>query len=260
MPELPDLHVFSINLKKKICNKTISSFALHSPKNCNVGTDELNNILIGNEIEDIVRGGKELFFHLKDGKQFSVHLMLHGRFAFCPSDEMQNIKYKVFTLDFEGGESLAVTDFQKICKITFKPRPNKVPDALGTDFTYAYFEKVVRSNPEKNIKALLIDQKIVRGIGNAYVDEILWKANISPESVAGKIPMENLRTLYGAVRTILESAIESIQAIAPDIIAGEERSFLKVHGKTVTEDGEPVICKQIASKKTYYIRKQQLFR
>ena len=259
MPELPDLQVFSINLKKRICNKKISSFDLYIPKNCNVDANELSNIIIGNEIDNIYRSGKELYFQLKDTTQFSVHLMLHGRFEVCSTDETQKIKHKILSFDFDGGESLAITDFQKICKITFNPPQNTVPDALGSDFTYAYFEEIALSNSKKNIKAFLIDQNIVRGIGNAYADEILWKANISPESVVGKIPKENLHSIYKAIGIILKNAIESIQTISPNIIAGEERSFLNVHRKTVTEDGEQVICKKIASKSTYYIEKQQLF-
>ena len=258
MPELPDLQVYSINLKK-ICNKKILSFHLCVPKTCNRNANELNDILIGNEIDDIHRIGKELYFRLKDGSQFSVHLMLYGRFEICSLDEKQKVKYKVLSIDFDTGESLAITDFQKRCKITFNPPQNTIPDALGTDFTYTYFKEAVLSNSKKNIKAFLIDQNIVRGIGNAYADEILWKANISPESVVGKIPKENLHTIYEAIGIILENAIESIQTITPNIIAGEERSFLKVHGKIITDDGESVMCKKIASKSTYYVEKQQLF-
>lgn len=259
MPELPDLQVYSLNLKRKICNKNISSVSLFIPKNCNIDDDNLKTILLGNEITDVYRSGKELFFKLKDENIFSVHLMLHGRFEVCSTEDMEKVKHKILSLTFDDGESFAATDFQKICKITFNPPENMIPDALGKDFTYTYFEETALANSKKNIKAFLIDQNIVRGIGNAYADEILWKANISPESIIGKIPKENLQTVYAAIGMTLENAIDSIQKINPNIIAGEERGFLKVHKKKVTDEGETVICKKIASKSTYFIEKQQLF-
>jgi formamidopyrimidine-DNA glycosylase len=141
------------------------------------------------------------------------------------------------------------------------PKPSKVPDALSDTFTCEYFSGQLKRNAFRNIKEVLIDQKVIRGIGNAYVDEILWQANISPESVAGKIPEEKVKELFQAVPFILNDAIQNIQKISPDIISGEERSFLKVHNpqKKYTDEGDRIIVKTVVSKKTYFTEKQQLF-
>ena len=88
---------------------------------------------------------------------------------------------------------------------------------------------MIRQNSSKIIKEFIIDQNIIKGIGNAYADEILWKAMISPHSTSGKIPEEVVMELNRAIPEILKDAIQKIKEISPEIISGEVRSFLKVH-------------------------------
>ena len=187
MPELPDLHIFSENLKKRILNKNIASVTVYSPNKIDT-PDLLCKKLTGTNIQEIVRDGKELRFLLENNNCFSVHLMLNGRFHVSNWEDTQCIKSKIIALFFEDSQSLVISDFQGLCKITLNPRPSEAPDALSSLFTLRYFSDVIKKNAWKNIKAVLIDQHVVRGIGNAYVDEILYKAEISPESVSGKIP------------------------------------------------------------------------
>jgi formamidopyrimidine-DNA glycosylase len=260
MPELPDLCVFSQNLKKKILNKNIASVAVGNPYKVS-SPDTFCETLTGTSIQDIVRNGKELFFMLANDSSFSVHLMLNGKFSICSRDEAEKINSKIISLFFDVYEAFVTDDFQGLCKVTLNPKAPKVPDALADAFTLEYFLGAAKRNAYKNVKAVLIDQNFVRGIGNAYVDEILWKADISPESTMGKIPDEKLKCLYEAISTILNEAIEMIQKIAPDIISGEERRFLKVHNprKKVTDDGDKIIKKTVATKTTYFTDKQKLY-
>lgn len=262
MPELPDLQVFAKNLKSKITNKKIVSVEVLNKSKLNTDADIVESELLETRIVDIVRKGKELFFQLENNNVFSVHLMLNGKFHICDLSEISNIKYKIISIGFEDEQALVVSDFQELCKVNFNPTITDVPDALGESFTFKYLLDTVKNNGRKNIKAFLINQNIIKGIGNAYADEILWKANISPESVAGKIPEEKLKDLYDAILYILEDAIVNIEKISPDIISGEERSFLKVHNskKRYTDEGEKILIKKIASKTTYYVEKQQLFK
>jgi len=107
----------------------------------------------------------------------------------------------------------------------------------------------------------LIDQSVVKGIGNAYADEILWAARISPHSMTGRIPGNKLIELFNAIGMVLHDAVASIKRISPDIISGEERSFLKVHNKAVkeTDTGYPIIVDRVVSKITYYTKEQVLY-
>lgn len=263
MPELPDLQVFAKNLQNLILNKKIVSAKVFSAKKINVDTNEMESALNGTSIVSIEREGKELFFNLENNNVLSVHLMLNGRFDVCKIYEVSNLKHKILAIDFEDDSALVISDFQMLCKISLNPTvSNSVPDALSESFTVEYLIDAVKKNSRKNIKSFLLNQDIVKGIGNAYADEILWKANISPNSIIGKVPEENLRDLYNAILYVLKEAIVNIEKISPDIISGEERSFLKVHNpnKKKTDDGDEILIDKIASKTTYYIEKQQLFK
>ena len=260
MPELPDLQVFSKNLMKGTAHRKIVSADVFSVSRINVDGETVRTKLLRTEITDIVRDGKELYFQMGNSVVFSVHLMLSGRFQICAPGEVSGIPYKILSIGFDE-EALVLSDFQRMCKVTFNPAAANAPDALGETFTMAYLQNAVRRNQRKNIKAFLIDQSIVRGIGNAYADEILWKADISPKSTAGKIPEDRLAALYTAISDVLEDAIANIERILPDIISGEERSFLRVHnsGKKYTDEGDRILVEKIAAKTTYYTERQQLF-
>ncbi|MDR0443929.1 MAG: hypothetical protein LBH44_11025 [Treponema sp.] len=261
MPELPDLHIFSHNLKKKILNKNITSVTVFDTRKIDT-PNIFSEKLTGTNIRDIVREGKELHFLMANNNSFGVHLMLNGKLSIASKDEAGKINSKILGVCFEDTESLIVSDFQGLCKVTLNPKPSGVPDALSDTFTFEYFSGQIKKKARENIKAFLINQQIVRGIGNAYVDEILWKADISPESAAGKIPEEKLKDLYEAIPFIMNDAIQNIERISPDIISGEERSFLKVHNprKKCTDEGDKIIVKTVATKKTYFTEKQQLFK
>ena len=261
MPELPDLHIYSQNLKKRILNKKIASVTIGNPYKVN-SPDSFCEKLTGTSIEDIVREGKELHFLLANKNSFSVHLMLSGKFSICSQDEAGKIGSRIISLFFEDSQAFVTADYQGLCRVNLNPKIlSTVPDALSKAFTIDYFLGLAKKNAYKNVKAVLIDQKLIRGIGNAYVDEILWKAGISPESVLGKIPGEKLQDLFQAIPFVLNEAIQTIRKIAPDIISGEERGFLKVHNprRQVTEDGDRIIKKTVATKTTYFTEKQELY-
>lgn len=261
MPELPDLQVFSMNLKKQIINKPIVSATVYNGQKMNVTSNAFVNGVVNSEIIDIERIGKELYFHLSNGNVFSVHLMLHGRFKVADTAQNDDAQHKIISINFGDHSSLSVSDYQNLCKVTFNPRKNNIPDALSEQFDYGYFTGAIKRNPGMNVKAFLIDQHILKGIGNAYADEILWKANVSPESIIGKIPDGAVSDLFLAIGDVLKDAIDNIIKIAPNILSGEERSFLKVHNprKLSTDDGDPILVKEIADKRTYYTNKQKLF-
>lgn len=106
----------------------------------------------------------------------------------------------------------------------------------------------------------MLDQKIMRGVGNAYADEILWHARISPFSISSKIPEAKLKNLAQSIKTVLENAEKSILKSNPDIINGEVRDFMDIHNskKKHSPTGAAIIVNE-ASRKTYYTNEQELF-
>ena len=258
MPELPDLEVFKDNVYKKLTSKQLVDIAVYNHNKVTTPQNILTEALKGKELLTINRFGKELLFDFGEGGIIAAHLMLSGKISIVDDINMAaNIKFKIIALNFEN-ESIIFSDMGGLCTIKYNPVYDGVPDAFGDDFTLEYFLDIAGKKARMNIKAFLINQKIVKGIGNAYVDEILWHARISPHSKVGKIPEEIMVRLYNSISTVLKDAIVAIKAIAPDIISGEERSFLQVHNrfKKTTETGFPISVDKIASKKTYFTEEQ----
>jgi len=262
MPELPDLEVFKDNIFNRLTSKRLVGLKVFSMKITTPQTI-LAEALINRELLCVNRTGKELLFDFSDGRVISAHLMLNGKISIVDNENaLDKIRSKVFSLSFEK-ESIVFHDSGNIgTVIRYKPLPSRVPDAFGDDFTLDYFLKTARKKSTVNIKAFLIDQKVVKGIGNAYADEILWHARVSPKSITGEIPEEVMVGLYKAISTVLRGAVASIKAISPDIISGEERSFLKVHTKLkkTTDAGFPIIVETIASKITYFTEEQIIYK
>ncbi len=257
MPELPDLTVFAMNLTSRLKGKEIKAVDFYELKRLNVTTDKLQESICNTAIREINRAGKEIEFVFSNDARLLVHLMLSGGFSIVK--DVQNIKFKIITLTFSDGNSLVINDPKGLVTLTINPIPSKVPDAL--DVSPGYLKEKILEKRRTVIKAFLIDQKIVRGIGNAYADEILWKAKISPKSIVGKLPDKVIDELLSSTRDVLLDAIEQIKKIKPDIISGEVREFLQVHnpGRRTSPTGYPIVKEQIASKTTYFTNEQILY-
>ena len=265
MPELPDLEVFKENIYKRLSSKKLVDVNVYNFQKVTTPQGVFNEELKDRELISINRFGKELLFDFGEGKIVAAHLMLSGTISILNKvngepNAADSIKFKIFSMNFEN-EKVVFSDVGSLCTIKYKPALGDTPDAFGEDFTLEYFLDIARKKARTNIKTFLIDQKVVKGIGNAYVDEILWQARISPHSKVGKIPEEVLVELYHTIGKVFEEAIISIREIAPDIISGEERSFLQVHTKKriQTETGYPIIVERLSSKITYYTEEQVLY-
>ncbi|MGN6639638.1 MAG: DNA-formamidopyrimidine glycosylase family protein, partial [Mucilaginibacter sp.] len=222
-----------------------------------VPVEELQEALHGQEVEKFMRQGKELHLLFKNGQTLGLHLMLHGQLIITQSkDELP--KNQIISLQFDDGTKLTLTDFQKAATPTLNPKESNVPDALDVKETYLC-EKL--SKTKTPVKTVLMDQKIVRGIGNAYADEILWDAKISPFSASNKIPENKVKELTRSIKKVLEDAERQILKAEPDIISGEVRDFLEVHNhrKKQTSTSATIHQKELASRKTYYTDEQELF-
>jgi formamidopyrimidine-DNA glycosylase len=110
-------------------------------------------------------------------------------------------------------------------------------------------------------KAFLMDQAIIRGIGNAYADEILWQARISPTSAVGKIPDHLIDNFSTSIRSVLIEAIAEIKRQSPEIISGEVRDFLRAHNSKRSESptGHRIMKEKKGSQITYFTQEQVLY-
>lgn len=105
------------------------------------------------------------------------------------------------------------------------------PDPFGPDFDLGAFAAILASSSQQ-IKGVLRNQSIIAGIGNAYSDEILHAARLSPFAVANKLDAEAVRTLFDAIHDVLGAAILEASGKAPSQLKDSKRSSMRVHGRT----------------------------
>jgi formamidopyrimidine-DNA glycosylase len=257
MPELPDLQVFSRNLTKAFVGKTLKQIKVPVTKKLNTTLPKLKGALEEQKLTAVTRAGKELHFEFKNGNILALHLMLRGKlYAF---EETNKEKYTIVELHFSDGTGLAMTDFQGQATPTLNPEEREAPDALSLTLT---FLKEQLGKSKAVIKNVLLDQHVIRGIGNAYADEILWDAGISPFSVSNKIPEDKMKDLHQSIKDVLQKAEKSILKTHPGIIAGEVRDFLLIHNskKEKSPTGASIEVKAAGARKTYYTNEQVLYK
>ncbi len=259
MPELPDLEVFSRNLQKSLSGKKLKKIAVINKSKIKSSEKEFRKALETRQLENVYREGKELRFKFSDNKVLGLHLMRNGRIYLF--DNKNDHKYTIIELLFADNTGLALTDFQGMAVASLNPVEKNSPDALSAEINFKFLKDRL-SKTRTTIKNLLLDQKMIRGIGNAYADEILWDALISPLSVSNKIPDEKIKALAKSVKKVLANAIRQIRKEHPDIINGEIKDFLQIHNakKKQSPRGGIIRHQTIGGRKTYYTDEQEVFR
>jgi len=259
MPELPDLTVFAESLGKLVLNKEIAGVGYRRKPQQNPEPELLVSTLTGRRFTEVRRVGKELLFQLDNGERLLVHLMLNGGFSYLSGKE--RVPFTIMSVDFQDGTSLVLSDPKAWAKIAINPDlSGRAVDGLGV--TPEFLRETFGKKPKTVLKTFLLDQQLIGGIGNAYADEILWEARISPKSVVGKLPEGAVEKLAAAIPAVLTRAVDYLRKHHSGMISGEIRDFLAVHNPKAkaSPTGAPIIVEQVASKKTYYTEEQVLYR
>lgn len=258
MPELPDLQVFSKNLTKKLKGKKLEEVKVVNGRRLKTPVAQLKKSLENQTLTQVERVGKEIHLEFKNGNVLGLHMMLKGRLHFVEGKNEH--RHTIIELIFSDKTGLVLADWQGKAVPTLNPEPWDAPDALSKDVNYSFLKNLL-SKKRTSIKNLLLDQHQIRGIGNAYADEILWDAGLSPFSESNKIPDEKVKILAKSIKNVLKDAEKQILKDHPDIISGEVRDFLKIHNakKIESPTGAAILQKMINSRKTYYTEEQELF-
>lgn len=257
MPELPDLQVFSANLDKMLKGKKVKKVNIPVTKKLKSPAAKIKKALQGSTLQKIYREGKELRFAFDNETIVGMHLMLHGNLNLF--DKKNEEKHAIFEMLFDDNTGLALSDWQKMANVSLNPEEKEAPDALSKEMNFNFLKQAL--DKKGNVKTILMDQHVIRGIGNAYADEILWDARISPFSTGNKIPGEKIKTLTKSIKKILKEAEKKIKKAHPGLITGEIRDFLVIHNakKEKSPTGAPIQSGEINKRKTYYTDEQELF-
>jgi len=238
--------------------KKLSKIKVIGGKKITDSPKELSKNLEGSKLKDIYRSGKELRFQFSNNAILGMHLMLTG--DIFPFKKKNEKKSTIVELYFSDGDGLALIDRMKNAFVKLNPEEKKGIDALDPKLNYAYLKKAL--NRKAAIKNVLLDQNIIRGIGNGYSDEILWETRISPFSIAQAIPDAKIKELARTIKRILKSVSDKIYKKYPGLIQGEIRDFMKIHTKKKTESptGATIRTENRGMLKTFYTDEQVLYK
>lgn len=235
MPELPDLEIIKEFLNEKIKNKSIILVEVLNPIIIRLPSKtEFIRRLQGNKIENIDRFGKFILFGLKSKAILVLNLMLMGKLQYLEMKEKIG-KSVLIRIVFEDNSELRYIDSKKMGKIYLTNDLNLIPtySEQGPDIleiSLEEFQQIIKKF-RGQIKNILINHKFVRGIGNAYADEILFDAGIYPFRKRTSLSEEEIKNLYNSSNKVLLEAIKVLKERMKNKIEKKIRDFLKVHNK-----------------------------
>ena len=259
MPELPEVETIVNDLKSKIINKKIIKIDIRLQKIIKNKSSVFRNALLNKSFSQIIRRGKYMFFQINNSEKYlMIHLRMTGQLIYQKDDKIiaggHSDKKSILNLpnkqthliiNFQNKSQLFYNDQRQfgVVKIIDKQEFDIINkrqgiEPLNQEFTFKQFEKIIQ-NRKKNIKAFLLDQGFVTGIGNIYADEILFDTGINPHRNTRDLNREEKRKIYLAIKKILKKAIKYRGTTFNDYrdAQGNQGNFfrmLKVYGR----DGE----------------------
>jgi formamidopyrimidine-DNA glycosylase len=258
MPEIPDIEVFTRNLNKIFAGKKLLKIKIVNGQKLKDNAGAYTKALNGKTLKKIYRSGKEMRFEFSGGTLLGLHLMLTGDiFTFDKTNDHHSAIAEFY---FEDGTGMVLTDRMRNANIKLDPVDKLGVDALSPQLNFKYLKEAFKR--KTTIKKLMTDQDVIRGIGNSYSDEILWRAGISPYSIAAAIPDDKIRMLVPIIKNTLKKETEQIYKKYKDKINVEVKEFLQIHTKVKTKSptGFPIIIDQKGMMKTYYTKEQILYK
>jgi formamidopyrimidine-DNA glycosylase len=242
VPELPEVEALAAYLRDRAVGRRVERLEVAAISALKT-YDPPPSAVAGKEIIGAGRQGKYLDVAFDGGLHLLVHLSragwLHYREAFPSTTPLKPGKGPIalrVRLDDGSGFDLTEAGTQKRLAAHLVTDPALVdrvaslgPDALAAD--QATFAERIRGQ-RGQVKGVLTDQKVLAGIGNAYSDEILHAARMSPFAITNRLSDEQLATLYEAVQTVLNDAVGRSVGQKAAELKGEKRSGMKVHART----------------------------
>lgn len=287
MPELPEVETVRQDLRAHLLNKKIKKVTVLNPKTISSNPESLATTLTGTFFIDILRRGKLLIFKLKkEDLYLLVHLKMTGQLIYLFNNEVSAGGHSLSSHSYEkavGGDLpnkhtrviITFADqsrlfFNDLRKFGYMKIVNQVeldafilknygPEPLSDDFVLSDFlAKLKRS--ARNIKSVLLDQKIVAGLGNIYVDEVLFAAGVRPMRSANSLTKDEVTKIYKEIKKILALAITYRGTTFSNYVdsKGKRGNFstrLKVYGRAkekCLKCSSAIIKIKIAGRGTHY--------
>jgi formamidopyrimidine-DNA glycosylase len=270
MPELPEVETIRSQLAERLPGSTFREVEVLDEKTVSPETPKAFAMALrGQTVIGVERHGKYLEFLLSSGEALALHLRMTGRLHWRQGPIDDGTRFLKIAMEFEDGSSLAFGDMRRFGRAWMLPPDFELRRAywgrkvgvepLDRAFTAAVLGELLdgRRGP---IKPLLLNQSVIAGLGNMYVDEALFQAGIHPLRTAGEIDERSTRALHRAIRDRLRVAIAqggaSIDSYRDSLgQRGSMQELLKVHlheGEACPRCGTVIVKTRVANRGTYW--------
>jgi formamidopyrimidine-DNA glycosylase len=287
MPELPEVETIKVGLAKLLPGRAVKDVWYDWDKSFPNAPADVARFLVGSKVNKVRRRAKVLIIELSGGWALVIHLKMTGQLVFVgknqrfgaghPSKELIGelpAKSTRVVIDFTDGSKLFFNDQRKFGWMRLMPAIEipeidffkKVgPEPLDAGFTVDLFIERLMHRQNSNIKAVLLDQTVIAGVGNIYADESLWGAKIHPAMLVGKVPRPKLVMLYNSLRDVLNLSIQKGGSTDKNYVDAQGRkgsylSFANVfrrQGQPCPRCGTPIEKIRVAGRGTHICPKEQ---
>ncbi len=268
MPELPEVEQVVQDIRPHLVGQTIKDVDIFLERLIKTSSgQEFARILENRRIDAVERRGKYILIRLEEGWTLIVHLRMTGGLVWC-SLGSEDEKYERLRFCLADGSILSYSDSRTLGTLHLLPDhalgeikglTTLGPEPLSEEFSKAYLKSSV-TDKKGSIKGLLLDQAVIAGLGNIYVDESLFRSGIRPERTAGSLKKKEIDLLHQEIQAVIVEVIHQGGTTFRDYRKGrgeqgEYQQRLKVYGRT----GKPcVICgrdiqkSRVAGRGTHY--------
>ncbi len=230
MPELPEVETIRLGMSRLLPGRVVAAVTFDSPKSFPNTAADVRGFLIGARVEAVRRRAKVLIIDLSSGYSLVTHLKMTGQLVFRyglerfgaghPSDSLVGKLPDRSTravITFADGAELFFNDQRKFGWMRLMPTfevstsdfmQTVGPEPLEADFTWQVMRSRLQRRKNTKIKAALLDQTVIAGVGNIYADESLWGAKIHPATLVRSLHDEDIKRLHTALVDVLRLSIE----------------------------------------------------
>ncbi len=271
MPELPEVETIRRDLEPLVVGRRITAVEVDSATIHLLAAapiETLRENLVGRTITSLGRRGKYLLLGLDDGRTLVIHLRMTGRLLWRGSAAPPE-QYERARLVLDDGHDLRWSDLRKFGTWRTYDDPAELTKKLGPEpidatFSLQQFRKTLAGRTAP-VKAVLLDQRRMAGLGNIYVDEALFQARVRPDTPAGWLSPAATKRLWQASREVLERGIENRGASFRDYVdgqgnPGQQHMYVQVFrrtGKPCYTCGTPITRTVVGGRGTHFCAKCQ---
>lgn len=301
MPELPEVETIRNGLAKFLPGLKIASVRFDWPKGFPNSKNDVEAFLIGTSIKKVSRRGKALIIDLSSNYSLVIHLKMTGQLVFIgqkpevekldpvvdelkvrfggghPTDSLINRlpdKSTRVTFVFSNGAKLFFNDQRKFGWVKLLPTSEVKhldffkklgPEPLSHDFTEKLFDERLARRKNTSVKAAILDQTVLAGVGNIYADESLWLAKIHPATPVKNLVKVQIKMLHDSIIEVLELAIKNGGSTDRNYVnaEGERGNYLSYahvfrrEGQACPRCGETIIKIRVAGRGTHICPREQ---